>query len=471
MNRDPRDARIAELERDNAQLKLDNAELLARVAELEAKVAALLEKVNRNSSNSSKSPSSDGPAQAPKRKRSKSGRKRGGQPGHKGHQRKLVPIEQVQHLEIIEPRQCNCGGEVTVDSEDVERRQVVHIPPVVPEVHEYQLLGGACERCGMHVRAQLPDGVPTGAFGPSVIAMIATLIGAYRLSKRQVVQVMQTIFGVTVSLGSVVRCQVQASEAVLEPVAEAHAYVQRQAVKHADETSWRQQGVGAWLWMAVAGRVAIFMLNAHRTKEAAKQLLGDIAQGVLCTDRYAAYGFWPEKQRQMCWSHLVRDFRAISERAGPSESIGKGLLEQSELLFKYWHRVRDGTWSRSTFKAHMRTVRDRTLDLLIEGQRVKSKTGGTCARLIEQFDSLWTFVRIEGVEPTNNEGERTVRHAVVYRKTSYGTDSEAGSRFVERMLTVHASLSRQGRDVLAFVTQACEARLHHTHPPSLLPRE
>ena len=119
----------------------------------------------------------------------------------------------------------------------------------------------------------------------------------------------------------------------------------------------------------------------------------------------------------------------------------------------------------------MRTVRERTLDLFIEGQRLEGKTGGTCARLIEQFDSLWTFVRLEGVEPTNNEGQRTVRHAVVYRKVSYGTDSEAGSRFVERMLTVHASLSRQGRDVLAFVTQACEARLHHTQPPSLLPRE
>jgi transposase len=214
VNADPRDDRIAELERANAKLERANAklerekgkverekaELLVHVSELEAKVAKLIEKVNRNSSNSSKPPSSDGPAKTPRRERSKSGRKRGGQPGHKGHQRKLVPIEEVAHLEIVEPRQCDCGGEVRVDSEDVKRHQVVHIPPVVAEVHEYQLLGGACERCGMHVRANVPDGVAKGAFGPSVIAMIATLIGAYRLSKRQVVQVMQTIFGVTVSI-------------------------------------------------------------------------------------------------------------------------------------------------------------------------------------------------------------------------------------------------------------------------------
>lgn len=191
--------------------------------------------------------------------------------------------------------------------------------------------------------------------------------------------------------------------------------------------------------------------------------------GVLVTDRYSAYGFWPDALRQFCWAHLTRDMVAIAERGGDSERVGTGLLQEKDRMFGWWHRVRDGTLARSTFKMYMRLVRGRVWALLHEGVASSHpKTSKTCKRLVKQFDALWTFVYYEGVEPTNNAAEQRVRHGVLWRKTSHGTHSETGSRFVERILTVHASLRQQNRNVLEFVRDACRAKLGLCSAPSLL---
>jgi transposase len=198
-------------------------------------------------------------------------------------------------------------------------------------------------------------------------------------------------------------------------------------------------------------------------------LLGD-AKGLLGTDRYSAYTFWPSVDRQLCWAHLKRDFTAISERGLDSERLGNSLLEQVDRMFGWWHRVRDGTLAHSSFQVYMRAVRHRVETLLAEGTRgTHAKTAKTCAKILLLADALWTFVYRKGVEPTNNAAERALRHAVLWRKQSFGTHCPAGSRFVECILTTHATLRQQNRNVFNFLRDSCQAALESRPGPSLLP--
>jgi transposase len=215
--------------------------------------------------------------------------------------------------------------------------------------------------------------------------------------------------------------------------------------------------------------VVVFMVHVRRNAEAAQALLVR-ASGVLVSDRHGAYNWWPDRMRQFCWAHLKRDAQAIFERGGVSATVARGLLDEIDRMFHWWHRVRDGTLSRRTFQIYMRSLRTRfEAGLRLGTLSDHPKTIKTCKKLLDHADALWTFVRVEGVEPTNNSAEQVVRHGVIIRKISYGTHSEAGSRFIERILTAHATLRRQRKDILAFLREACVARLHGTRPPSLLP--
>jgi hypothetical protein len=297
-----------------------------------------------------------------------------------------------------------------------------------------------------------------------VIATVALLQGAYRLSKRLVREVLADLFHLDISLGAVVDCQNLASAALEAPVSEAHEHVQKAPDKHADETSWRQGTQRAWLWVAVSSLVTVFMIHSRRNQAAAQQLLGR-ARGVLVTDRHGAYNWWPLWMRQLCWSHLIRDFVAISERPGLPGKIGKGLVAEAERMFSWWHRVREGTLGRKTFRIYMRALKRRVHTLLTDGRDCPHpKTARTCKKLLKVFPAFWYFVDHEGVEPTNNAAEQAVRHGVLLRKLSSGTKSEAGSRFVERILTVHATLRQQHRHVLTFLREASATRDSHAAP-------
>jgi transposase len=453
---DPRDARIAQLE---SQL----AAALARIADLE-------ELVRKSSSNSSKPPSSDGPGKKLFRRPKPSGKKPGGQPGHKGSKRALVPAEEVDRHHDCVPAECaHCASPLTGSDPTPLLHQVFHLPEIKPFVEQYALHALGCGVCGTATRAVLPAGVPTRSFGPSVVATIAVLMGAYRVSKRSVQLLLSDLFGLSISLGAIIGSQNVASQALAAPVDEAKRYVADAPVKHADETSWRDSTGMVWLWAAITPLVTVFMVHAHRSTDAAQALLGK-AKGVLVSDRYSAYFWWPLWDRQTCWSHLIRDFTAIAERGGESKRIGDALLAESKQLFLWWNRVRDGTLSRASFRKYVSPLRKRVESLLAAGTSVKHlKTSGTCTQILRVGCSLWYFVDQEGVEPTNNAAERAVRHGVLMRKVSQGTKSVAGSDFVARILTVHATLRQQGRNVLSFVRAACEAQLHGTTPPSLLP--
>lgn len=459
-----RDWRDELIEQQQAQI----AALMAQVEKLTARVAELEEKLRKSSRNSGKPPSSDGPKVPPRPKKPPTGRNPGGQPGHERHERPEVPPEKVDKRVVLKPACCGeCGKRLAGADPSPHRHQVFELPQVRPIVTEYEIHALGCT-CGAVTSAELPEGVPTGSFGPSVTAVVALLMGVYRLSKRAVPDVMRDLFGLSMSVGAVIGCQQKASEALAAPVEEAKQAIAEEPVKHADETSWREARGRAWLWVVVSAKLTVFMVHLRRNADAARVLLGKAA-GVLVTDRHGAYGWWSGLLRQFCWAHLIRDFKAIAERGYASERIGNALLDEAGRMFTWWHRVRDGTLTRSTFKVYMRDLRRRVEDLLAEGAVcLHPKTEKTCQKILRSVDSLWTFVRVEGVEPTNNVAERAVRHAVLWRKACGGTHSEPGSRFVERILTTHASLRQQGRSVLNFIHAACVARLHGSAPPSLI---
>jgi transposase len=446
--------------------------LESRMAALEATVQQLREQVQQTSRTSSRPPSSDPPQALGKRpRREPTGRRPGGQPGHEGQARALVPEEEVDIVVPVKPERCrHC--QYTLQGEDLQpqRHQVTELPPIKPVVTEYQLHRLVCPACGAATRAELPAGVPTGGFGPRVQATTALCTGAYHLSKRMTQNVLEDLFGVQLSVGTVANLEQTTGQALAEPVAEARAYVQVQPTAYLDETGWREGTQRAWLWTAVTTWVTVFVVRRARSGKVAHELLGEDFWGWLVTDRWSAYTWYPSWRRQLCWAHLLRDIEAMIERGGRSQEIGEALRAQARQMFHWWHRVRDGTLAHPTFARYMWPVRREVERLLDAGQRCGvPKTEGTCREILKLRQALWTFVRHEGVEPTNNAAERAIRPGVLWRKGSFGTQSAEGSRFVEVLLTVVATLKQQHRNVLAYVTAACDAALCGQPAPSLLP--
>jgi transposase len=380
-------------------------------------------------------------------------------------------VEEVDEVVVLKPEQCtHCRAPLAGDDPAPWRHQVIEIPPIKPVVTEYQWHQLVCPTCGEVTRAAWPAGVPSGTYGPRVQATVALCTGAYRLSKRTTQQMMDDVFGISMSVGTVSQLERATTVVLAAPVEEARTYVHEQKVAHLDETSWRQGDKGAWLWVAVTMWVTVFVVRLSRGGQVARELLGEGFAGILVTDRYSAYNWYPVRWRQLCWAHLLRDFEAMRGRSGASEQIGEALLAQAHQMFTWWHRVRAGTLQRSTFRSYMTPLRREVERLLEAGSRCGvSKTEGTCRDILKRREALWTFVQGAGVEPTNNGAERAIRPGVLWRKGSFGTQSAAGSRFVESMLTVVATLKQQQRRVLEYLTTACDAALRGEAAPSLLP--
>lgn len=273
------------------------------------------------------------------------------------------------------------------------------------------------------------------------------------------------------SLGTVSACEARASEALAAPVAEAQAHVRTQPVVNADETGWREAAARAWLWVAATPLVTVFLVDGKRGAVAAKALLGEFS-GVLVSDRWSAYNSWEVTTRQLCWAHLLRDFTAISERGGEAGRIGRRLLEEATEMFHLWHQLREGALERAHFRREMEPVMQAVEALLAQGAACShAKTAGQCRNVLALAPALWTFVQVPGVEPTNNAAERAVRPGVLWRKGSFGSDSERGSRFAERILTVAATCRQQERNVLNFLVEALTSYQEGRPAPSLLPHQ
>ena len=470
-------SRVTQLEQDlkDALARLDKA--LARVDHLEAKVtrleqenARLKERLNKNSKNSSKPPSSD-TRKAKHESNKPTGLKRGAQPGHTRHERQSVPIHQVDHVVELAPTNCKaCNGALQGSDENPIVHQVVEVPPIKPTVTEYRLHALICSSCQTKTRSTPPDEVSSSCFGPRLSAMMAVCTGKYRMSKRNTKDLLSDFVGVTLCIGSVSKTEKRVSAALEAPYQEAADHVRQQPVVHADETGWRENKEKAWLWVAATHLVAVFAIATSRGALAAQRILGAAFSGILVTDRWPAYNWVATDRRQLCWAHLIRDFQSWVDRENAGTFYGNQLLRHTHLMFSLWHRLQNEELSRHQFKKQMGPIRAKILSSLNRASLCGcQQTAGMATHMLSLQAALWTFVDQEGVEPTNNFAERTIRHAVIWRKTSFGTDALCGSHFVERMLTTVASIRQQNRNVLEFITEALRAHASSAPVPSLLP--
>lgn len=469
---DPRDQRIAELEAENAAQKARIAELERKVEELTQMVLMLKERLDRNSGNSSQPPSSDSPQQrAERRGKGATGGKRGGQPGHSGSKRELVPPEEVSEFKPLFPSECeNCFSPLPQTSDAVQRYQTVDLPVLKAYVIEWLRHRVACPRCRHRTWASM-EPIPVTPFGPRVEAVIGLVTGVYHLSRRVAVSLMSDILSIDISLGAVSAVEERVSEATKPPVDEAWAKTDEAPVKHTDGTSWYQAGVLCALWTIATSAVTVFKILADGKAATLAPLFGK-KLGILVSDRATALNFWAMEMRQVCWAHLLRKAISFSERDGPGGAIGRELLDYIAIIFRHWDGLKDGTLSRDEFRELMAPVRLRVEALLERGAAAKlPHVSGSCEDILKHRAALWTFVDQEGVEPTNNHAERELRAFVLWRKRSFGTQSQRGNLYAERLMTVAHTARKQKRNVLEFLTACCAAARTSTPPPSLFATE
>jgi transposase len=463
---------VARLEEQLHERDRTIARLEEELAAVRAELAELRELLGRNSRNSSQPPSADPAAVREVRRPAKrSKRKRGAQKGHKGHHRALVPAERVDEVVVLRPDRCACCGEDLPTAGDAEpdRHQVVEVPEIRGHVTEYEIARVRCPSCGKVNRRALPEGVSWSPFGPRLVGLVGLLTGAYRMSKRRAAGLLADVLGIRISLGALSQCEHRLSQALEQPVEQAAEYVLEQPVKYCDATSWRQAKRPLQLWTVACVLVTVFRITADGTKETLRGVLSRI-RGVLVSDRAVVFNLWPLNQRQACWAHLIRAFVAFSERTAGSQAIGEGLLELAQRLFAGWRRIRDGTLDRAGFALLVKPLKKQVKALLERGTRCgHRKTEGTCRKLLEHFEAMWTFVSVEGVDPTNNHSERELRHLVIWRKTSFATQSDRGDRYVERVMTAVATLRKQKRNILEYLATAYSNALKRQPAPSLLP--
>lgn len=441
-------------------------------------IQKLNEKLKTNSKNSSLSPSKDKSSKNKSNikrteERKKNPKKRGGQPGHKKHERIMLPLNKVNHVVSCCPDSaCACGGQVILNSE-VRKHQQYEFPVIRPIVTEYQIHSGVCSQCDQKKVGALPNGVSWSMLGPRATAMTANLSGTYRISKQNIVNIYRDIFDFNLSVGMVCKAEQTVSRALKDPVNEAKRFVKsaHQISVNADETGFKEKGKSMWAWIAISCFVVVFMIRGNRNKKIALELLGKNFNGILCSDRYSAYQWVPNEQRQICWAHLERDFRKISERSGSSAVIGADLLNQTNKLFHFWHQFKDGHIDRKTLQKKTKPTRIFIECLLRQGSRCKNKkTSGTCRNILSYGSALWRFLKTDNVEPTNNLAERLIRTIAIWRKTSFGTQSKAGSLYMERIMTVVATCKLQKRNILDYLTCAVKNNLEKISFPSLLPK-
>lgn len=450
-------------------------EMAATIRRLEARVAELERRLGMTPRNSSLPPSSQHPHAKPAKpakpapKDKPSGRTRGGQPGHEKAERALIPSEHCADVIPLVPCHCRrCGTKLSGSDPEPLRHQVWELPEIRPTVTEYQRHRLECPGCGTTTCGALPDGVPTGQSGPRLVALVTLLMAYFRQSKRRVGLFCETVLHTPMSPGLVVKLQNQATAAVRPSYDELAAALPTQTTLNLDESPTKEGTHKAWLWTFVAPRFTVFALRRSRAGDVLDEVLPKHFAGIATCDRAKMY--WRLPTLQWCWAHLKRDFQALADSSVRiARELGRKLLAQTKTVFRQWSRCRDGTLTQAGLKSSLGRTRRQIDRLLKRGLNCRhARTSEVCRELSWYRPRLWTFLDHAGVEPTNNAAERSLRHAVIWRKLSFGTQSAAGSRFVETLLTVIETCRQQGRDVFAFVTSAVQSHLSHQPTPSLL---
>jgi transposase len=450
-------------------------ELLKRVAELEGRLRELEARLGRNASNSSIPPSANPPDAPPPVRKKATGRKPGGQPGHTAYLRVRLPEERLtEPIKHYSPEICEvCHDDLPAapgpDDPEPHWHQVVELPEIPVQVTEYQAHGRSCANCGHVTWAKIPDDIRAHVCGPRLTATMSFLSGVLHASKRGIEEFVETVCKVPIALGTISNLEQEMSAALAEAHGEAQIAVQEADAKNVDETGWKQAGQKRWLWGAATAWVACFVIAPTRGAAGLAALLGQKIKGIISSDRWSVYGHLKLGLRQLCWAHLKRDFQKLVDRGSDAQDIGEMGLGAVDVVFTLWHAFRGGGMSRSAFQSEIALVRQTLREWLERGCAcTDSKAAAFCANVLAVEPALWTFTRKDGVEPTNNHIERLLRPGVLWRKNAFGCHSEAGCRFVERILTVVQTLRLQKRPALEFLHQSVLAYRHGQKAPKLL---
>jgi transposase len=456
------------------QLRAALEQAQQQIAHLQAELHELRCQLGRNSSNSSAPPSADPPGAPKPVAKPPSGRKPGGQPGHPGAHRRRLPPERVQQVVTYVPTTCDrCHAPLPQgpgpDDPEPTWHQVAEIPPLAALVTEHQGHARTCPGCGALNQAEIATEVRAHVIGPRLAAVMSYLSGRHHLSRRGVEEIVETVFEVPVSLGTVTALEAQTTAALAGAYEEVREVVRGAAVKNTDETGWSQAGQKRWLWTAATATAALFVIHLRRGFEGLQALLGEAIRGVVGSDRWSAYSKLPLEQRQVCWAHLKRDFQKLVDRGGPAHVIGQVGLEVVECLFADWWSFRRGELGRPGLQARVERLARELQGALESGcGGADPKAAAFCANVLALYPALWLFAAVEGVEPTNNHAEGILRLGVLWRKNAFGCHSATGCRFVERMLTVVQTLRLQGRPVLGYLVDAIAAHRSGLPAPQLL---
>ena len=437
----------------------------AVIAQLVERVKLLQERVNLDSNNSSKPPSSNGPGQMNRAQRRTSERKRGAQPGHKGHTRAMLDESEVDRLVDCKPDAvCDCGGHIEL-ADQPQRHQVFEVPPLRAQVDEYRLYSGRCKGCGKLHAGVLPAGVPKGQLGPRALSLVGVLGTRYHLTQGKIRNLLDQLMGLSFSVGAISQAHGKVAHALKAPVAEAAASLCKADALWMDETHYPREGITNWVWAAVQPLLAVFAIYPSRARYVILDFIGEHCAAVVTTDRYAGYAFIDPERLQVCWAHLLRDFNRIGERQGVAGRIGRRLLGLGFVMFRWRDK---GQLSGDKLEGLQRRVRA----ALERGtqQQLCPRTAKTCANILKLWPALWTFTTNAALSPTNNAAEQALRSIVLKRKISGPTRSLRGDQFLSRGFSVHETCLRQGVDLWKFMHAAVFASIANTTSPSLLPR-
>jgi transposase len=459
--------RYLDLEKRYLDLETRYCVLEKRCADLIAENQALKEKLSTNSNNSSKPPSQDPFRNT--RKRKSTGKKPGGQPGHPGHKRTLIPVDQVSEMVDLIPESCSSCGCADFDETpiSIECRQVVELPVIEAAVTQYNIHTSRCCKCGQHCRPNIPKEAERG-FGPRLMGFLTMLTGEAGVTKRKICAIAGHL-GIKISLGALCNIHRLASEILEKPYEIIRNAVLSEGIVNADETSWRLRSKRCWLWIGATPKATFFGIDPSRSRQAYERIFGAFPN-TLCSDRYSVYDAHTGK-KQACLAHIDRDFNKMSERAGADGALGRILCGELDDIFRLWKKFKEGASSRQDLQdkaqVHIENIKD-ALTIAASSSGIQQKSAGLCRNLLKHFHTLWTFLYEEDVEPTNNRAERGLRPAVIWRKVSGGNQSDWGLTFTERLLTTCCTLKQQSVNVFEFLTKSFEARIRASPAPSPL---
>jgi len=445
-----------------------------QIARLEERLSRLEAQARQDSRTSSKPPSTDPPKSRAERRaeaRAKAKelmrrgdgepRKPGGQEGHRGAGRELKPEDQVDEIVDHFPEACGgCGCTFLAEQQRPDsrfgRHQVAELPPISVIWSEHRTHQLRCRHCRARTSARLPEEIAGSPFGSRLQAAIVTLTAAYRISRRGIAELARDLFGVSLSTGAADAICQRASEALAGPHLQLHDAVLDQDAVHVDETGWRTSGDGKALWTAATPEAVFLLIAEHCNREQFNALVGTGYEGIIVSDRWNGYSHLHPHQRQVCWSHLQRDFRRHADGLGAQKPFGEQGLELTRQLFAAWRAYQHEHNDRARLKDEIAPIQTQLRKLLEDASPKNARNRWHrqfANNLLKVWPALWTFVTVDGVEPTNNPAERALRGPVIHRKLSHGTRSDEGERFAERALSAAGTCRLQHRSLFTYLSE------------------